>query len=80
MQGVGVPASNSMSCLRSHSSDKVAEAVVTAASATVSNVVGVTDTEACRSMRNGVMNLQQYCLLPSLHPNLRHPVQAVPLT
>jgi hypothetical protein len=51
MYSVGVPASDQLH-LRSHpSSGNVAEMVATAASTTISNVVGMTDTEADLSVQ-----------------------------
>jgi len=43
MQGVGVPASDSMPYSHSHTLDSIAEMVATAASTSVSNVVGMID-------------------------------------
>ena len=59
MHGVGVPASDSQSHLHSpHSLDSVAEMVATAASATVSNVVGMIGTEAGLSVETAAMKVQ----------------------
>jgi hypothetical protein len=66
MQGVGVPASDSIPYPHSHSLDSVAEMVATAASATVSNVVGMIGTEAGLSVQNAAMKVQWYALLPYL--------------
>lgn len=59
MHGVGVPASDSQSHIHSpHSLDSVAEMVATAASATVSNVVGMIGTEAGLSVETAAMKVQ----------------------
>jgi hypothetical protein len=58
MQGVGVPTSDSLSYSHSHSLDSVAEMVATAASATVSNVVGMIGTEAGLSVQSAAMKVQ----------------------
>ena len=64
MHGVGVPASDSQSHLHSpHSLDSVAEMVATAASATVSNVVGMIGTEAGLSVQTAAMKVQ-WCISP----------------
>jgi hypothetical protein len=64
MHGVGVPASDSQSHLHSHHSlDSVAEMVATAASATVSNVVGMIGTEAGLSVQTATMKVQ-WCVSP----------------
>ncbi len=64
MHGVGVPASDSQSHLHSHHSlDTVAEMVATAASATVSNVVGMMGTEAGLSVQTAAMKVQ-WCVFP----------------
>jgi hypothetical protein len=61
MHGVGVPASESQSHLHSHHSlDSVAEMVVTAASVTVSNLVGMVGTEAGLSVQTAAMKMQWY--------------------
>ncbi|KAF8495992.1 hypothetical protein F5888DRAFT_1907591 [Russula emetica] len=76
MHGVGVPASDSQSHLDSHHSlDSVAEMVATAASATVSNVVGMIGTEAGLSVQTAAMKVQ-WCvstiiILPT-HRSARH--------
>ena len=64
MQVVGVPASDSLPYSHSHSLDTVAEMVATAASATVSNVVGMMGTEAGLSVQSAAMKVQ-WCVLPS---------------
>ena len=59
MHGVGIPVSDSQSHLHSpHSLDSVAEMVATAASATVSNVVGMIGTEAGLSVQTATMKVQ----------------------
>jgi hypothetical protein len=59
MHGVGVSASDSQSHIHSHHSlDSVAEMVATAASATVSNVVGMIGTEAGLSVETATMKVQ----------------------
>jgi hypothetical protein len=58
MQGLGVPSSDSLSYSHSHSLDSVAEMVATAASATVSNVVGMIGTEAGLSVQTAAMKVQ----------------------
>lgn len=59
MHGVGVPAGDSQAHLHSHHSlDSVAEMVATAASATVSNVVGMIGTEAGLSVQTAAMKVQ----------------------
>ncbi|KAF8495998.1 hypothetical protein F5888DRAFT_516838 [Russula emetica] len=59
MHGVAVPVSDSQSHLHSHHSlDSVAEMVATAASATVSNVVGMIGTEAGLSVQTAAMKVQ----------------------
>jgi hypothetical protein len=59
MHGVGVPASNSQSHLHSsHSLDGVAKVVVMAASATVSNIVGMIGSETGPSMQTATMKVQ----------------------
>ena len=64
MHGVGVPASDSQSHLHSpHSLDSVAEMVATAASATMSNVVGMIGTEAGLSVQTATMKVQ-WCVSP----------------
>jgi hypothetical protein len=64
MHGVGVPASDSQSHLHSpHSLDSVAEMVATAASATVSNVVGMIGSEAGLSVQTSTMKVQ-WCVFP----------------
>jgi hypothetical protein len=64
MHGVGVPASDSQAHLHSHHSlDTVAEMVATAASATVSNVVGMIGTEAGLSVQTAAMKVQ-WCVSP----------------
>jgi hypothetical protein len=64
MHGVGVPVSDSQSHLHSHHSlDSVAEMVATAASATVSNVVGMIGTEAGLSVETAAMRVQ-WCVFP----------------
>ena len=63
MQGVGVPPSDSLSYSHSHSLDSVAEMVATAASATVSNVVGMIGTEAGLSLQSATMKVQ-WCVYP----------------
>jgi hypothetical protein len=64
MHGVGVPASDSQSYLHSHHSlDSVAEMVARAASATVSNVVGMIGTEAGLSGQTATMKVQ-WCVSP----------------
>jgi hypothetical protein len=61
MHGVGVPAGDSQSHLHSHHSlDSVAEMVATAASATMSNVVGMIGTEAGLSVQTATMKVQWY--------------------
>jgi hypothetical protein len=67
MLGVGVPASDSLLYWHSHSLDSVTEMVATAASATVSNVVGMMGTEAGLSMQTAVMKVQwcRWCVLLS---------------
>ena len=66
MQGVGVPASDSMPYPHSHSLDSVAEMV------TVSNVVGMIGTEAGLSVQVAAMKVQWYGLLPSPRLSLHH--------
>ena len=73
LQAVGVPTSDSIPYSHSHSLDSVAEMVATAASATVSNVVGMTGTEAGLSVQNAGMEVQWYALLSSPNLSLRHP-------
>jgi len=68
-----VPARDSMPCSHSHSFDSVADTVVTAASATVSNVVGRIGIEAGLRVQNAVMDVKWYGLLPSPQLNPRHP-------
>ena len=64
MHGVGVHASDSQSHLHSpHSLDSVAEMVATAASATVSNIVGMIGTEAGLSVQTATMKVQ-WCVSP----------------
>ncbi len=64
MHGVGVPASDLQPHLHSHHSlDTVAEMVATAASATVSNVVGMIGTEAGLSVQTATMKVQ-WCVSP----------------
>jgi hypothetical protein len=63
MQGVGVPPSDSLPYSHSHSLDSVAEMVATAASATVSNVVGMIGTEAGLSVQTAAMKVQ-WCVHP----------------
>jgi hypothetical protein len=64
MHGVGVPASDSQPHLHGHHSlDSVAEMVATAASATVSNVVGMMGTEAGLSVQTAAMKVQ-WCVSP----------------
>ena len=60
VEGVGVPASDSMPYSHSHSLGSVAELVATAACAAVSNVVGiiVIETEAGLSVKNAAMKVQ----------------------
>jgi hypothetical protein len=61
MHGVGVPASDSQSHLHSHHSlDSAAEMVATAASVTVSNLVGMVGTEAGLSVQTAAMKVQWY--------------------
>ncbi len=74
MHGVGVPASDSQSHLHSpHSLDSVAEMVATAASATVSNVVGMIGTEAGLSVQTATMKVQ-WCVSPiDVLPTSRQP-------
>ncbi len=58
MYGVRVPASDSQPRLHSpHSLDTVAETMVTAASATVSNVVGMIGTEAGLRVQTAAMKV-----------------------
>jgi len=73
MQAVGVPTSDSIPYSHSHSLDSVAVVVATAASVTVSNVVGMMGTEAGLSMQNAAMKVQWYALLPSPYLSPRHP-------
>jgi hypothetical protein len=61
MQGIGVPA-NDMLPHSSHSLDSVAGMVATAASATMSNVVGMIGTEAGLSVQSAAMKVQ-WCAL-----------------
>ena len=62
MHGVGVSAGDSQSHLHSHHSlDSVVEIVVTAASATVSNVIGMIGTEAGLSVQTAAMKVQ-WCI------------------
>jgi len=68
-----VPASDSVPYSHSHSSDSVTEMVTTAASATVSNVVGMIRTKASLSVQNAAMKVQWCDLLPSPHLSPRHP-------
>ena len=71
MHGVGVPASDSQSHLHSHHSlDSVAEMMATAASATVSNVVGMIGTEAGLSVQTATMKVQ-WCVSPTDPPPIR---------
>ncbi|KAF8500785.1 hypothetical protein F5888DRAFT_1793216 [Russula emetica] len=59
MHGVGVPMSDSQSHLHGHHNlDRVAEMVVTVASATVSNVIGVISTDAGLSVQTAAMKVQ----------------------
>ncbi|KAI0300723.1 hypothetical protein B0F90DRAFT_1722805 [Multifurca ochricompacta] len=59
MQGVGVPASDSLPHIHhGHSLDSVAGMVATAASATVSNVVGMIGSEAGLSVQGAAMKVQ----------------------
>jgi hypothetical protein len=59
MHGVGVTASDSQSHIHNHHSvDSVAEMVATAASATMSNVVGMIGTEAGLSVQTASMKVQ----------------------
>jgi hypothetical protein len=58
MQGVGVPANDTLPHSSSHSLDSVAGMVATAASATVSNVVGMMGTEAGLSVQSAAMKVQ----------------------
>ncbi len=67
MQGIGVPTSNSLLYSHSHSLDSIAEMVVTAASVTMSNVMGMVGTEAGLSVQSAVMKVQ-WCVLPSQSP------------
>ena len=67
MQGVGVPTSDSLLYSHSHSLDSIAEMVVTAASATMSNVMGMVGTEAGLSVQSAAMKVQ-WCILPSQSP------------
>ncbi|KAN0113643.1 hypothetical protein V8E52_007569 [Russula decolorans] len=61
---VGVPANDSQSHLLSHHSlDSVPETVVTAASATVSNIVGMIGTVAGLSVQTATMKVRCHCLL-----------------
>ena len=62
MHSVGAPASDSqLHLLLSHYSlDSVAEMVVTGASVTASNVVGMIDTEAGLSVQTATMKAQWY--------------------
>ena len=62
MQGVGVPV-NDLPHSSSHSLDSVAGMVATAASATVSNVVGMMGTEAGLSVQGAAMKVQWWALL-----------------
>jgi protein MON2 len=69
MHGVGVPASDSLTHLHSHHSlDTVAEMVATAASATVSNVVGMIGTEAGLSVQTAAMKVQWCVSLANVPP------------
>lgn len=65
MQGVGVPASDTLPHLHSHSLDSVAGMMATAASATVSNVVGMMGAEAGLSVQTAAMKVQWW--VPSFH-------------
>ena len=68
MHGVGVPVSDSQPHLHSHHSlDSVAEMVATAASATVSNVVGMMGSEAGLSVQTAAMKVQ-WCVVPANIP------------
>jgi hypothetical protein len=62
MQGVGVPVNDTLPHSGSHSLDSVAGMVATAASATVSNVVGMMGTEAGLSVQSAAMKVQWYAL------------------
>lgn len=62
MQGVGVPANDMLPHSSSHGLDSVAGMVATAASATVSNVVGMMGTEAGLSVQSAAMKVQWYAL------------------
>ena len=63
MQGVGVPVNDTLPHSSSHSLDSVAGMVATAASATVSNVVGMMGTEAGLSVQSAAMKVQWWVLL-----------------
>jgi hypothetical protein len=63
MQGVGISASDTLPH-HSHSLDSVAGMVATAASATVSNVVGMMGAEAGLSVQTAAMKVQ-WCVLPA---------------
>jgi hypothetical protein len=66
MHGMGVHASDSLPHIHSHHSlDSVAGMVATAASATVSNVVGMMGTEAGLSVQSATMKVQ-WCVHPAL--------------
>ena len=67
MQGVGIPSSDTLPHLHSHSLDSVAGMVATAASATMSNVVGMIGTEAGLSVQTAAMKVQWY--VPSRFAN-----------
>ena len=58
MQGVGVPMNDTLPHPSSHSLDSVAEMVATAASATMSNVVGMIGAEAGLSVQSAAMKVQ----------------------
>ena len=64
MQGVGIHPSDSLPHGHGHSLDSVAGMVATAASATVSNVVGMIGTEAGLSVQSAAMKVQ-WCVLPA---------------
>ena len=71
--GRGCSASDSMPYSHGHGLGSVAKVVVTATNATVSDVVGMTGTEAGHRVQNATMKVQWYGLLPSSHLNPCHP-------